>query len=149
MELANRDSPCGTTDISRRNTMSKLIANETQAFQVLNTFADSRATLIQGMKDAGYLTLEECEPIVIKWACAKVGAKWQIKAEKVRFVSTHAKYNTAKTVKNDIMHMLKGTTRHKASHGRTEPTDKVAKIIADFKKLTPTEQRKVLKALSA
>ena len=152
MELANRDSPCGTTDISRRNTMSKLIANETQAFQVLDTFADSRATLIQGMKDAGYLTLEECEPIVIKWACAKVGAKWQIKAEKVRFVSTHKMYNTAKTVKNDIMHMLKGTTRHKAnkaSHGRTEPTDKVAKIIADFKKLTIAEQRKVLKALSA
>ena len=129
--------------------MSKLIANETQAFQVLDTFADSRATLIQGMKDAGYTTLEECDPIVIKWACAKVGAKWQIKAEKVRFVSTHPKYNTAKTVKNDIMHMLKGTTRHKASHGRTEPTDKVAKIIADFKKLTIAEQRKVLKALSA
>ena len=129
--------------------MSKLIANETQAFQVLDTFADSRATLIQGMKDAGYLTLEECEPIVIKWACAKVGAKWQIKAEKVRFVSTHAKYNTAKTVKNDIMHMLKGTTRHKASHGRTEPADNVTKIIDAFKKLTPAEQRKVLKALSA
>ena len=76
-------------------------------------------------------------------------AKWQIKAEKVRFVSTHAKYNTAKTVKNDIMHMLKGTTRHAQSNGRTEPTDKVAKIIADFKKLTIAEQRKVLKALSA
>ena len=149
MELANRDSPCGTTDISRRNTMSKLIANETQAFQVLDTFADSRVTLIKGMKEAGYTTLEQCEPIVIKWACAKVGAEWQIKAEKVRFVSTHAKYNTAKTVKNDIMHMLKGTTRHAQSNGRTEPTDKVAKIIADFKKLTPTEQRKVLKALSA
>ena len=149
MELANRDSPCGTTDISRRNTMSKLIANETQAFQVLDTFADSRVTLIKGMKDAGYTTLEECDPIVIKWACAKVGAKWQIKAEKVRFVSTHPKYNTAKTVKNDIMHMLKGTTRHAQSNGRTEPTDMVAKIIADFKKLTPTEQRKVLKALSA
>jgi hypothetical protein len=149
MELANRDSPCGTTDISRRNTMSKLIANETQAFQVLDTFADSRVTLIKGMKDAGYTTLEECDPIVIKWACAKVGAKWQIKAEKVRFVSTHPKYNTAKTVKNDIMHMLKGTTRHAESNGRTEPTDKVAKIIEAFKKLTPAEQRKVLKALSA
>jgi hypothetical protein len=129
--------------------MSKLIANETQAFQVLDTFADSRVTLIKGMKDAGYTTLEECDPIVIKWACAKVGAKWQIKAEKVRFVSTHPKYNTAKTVKNDIMHMLKGTTRHAQSNGRTEPTDKVAKIIEAFKKLTPTEQRKVLKALSA
>ena len=126
--------------------------NETKAFAVLDTFADSRVTLIQGMKDAGYTTLEECEPIVIKWACAKVGAKWQIKAEKVRFVSTHAKYNTAKTVKNDIMHMLKGTTRHKAnkaSNGKTEPADKVAKIIEAFNKLTPAEQRKVLKALSA
>jgi hypothetical protein len=129
--------------------MSKLIANETQAFQVLDTFADSRVTLIKGLKDAGYTTLEECDPIVIKWACAKVGAKWQIKAEKVRFVSTHPKYNTAKTVKNDIMHMLKGTTRHAQSNGRTEPTDKVAKIIDAFKKLTPAEQRKVLKALSA
>jgi hypothetical protein len=126
--------------------------NETKAFQVLDTFADSRVTLIQGMKDAGYITLEECEPIVIKWACAKVGAKWQIKAEKVRFVSTHAKYNTAKTVKNDIMHMLKGTTRHKAnkaSNGKSEPADNVTKIIDAFNKLTPAEKRKVLKALAA
>jgi hypothetical protein len=48
--------------------------------------------------------------------------------------------------------MLKGTTRHKAnkaSHGRTEPADNVTKIIDAFKKLTPAEQRKVLKALSA
>jgi hypothetical protein len=124
--------------------------NETQAFQVLNTFADSRVTLIQGMKDAGYATLEQCEPIVIKWACDKVGATWSTtNGGKVRFVSDHPKYNTAKTVKNDIMHMLKGTTRHAQSNGRTEPTDKVAKIIADFKKLTIAEQRKVLKALSA
>ena len=126
--------------------------NEIKAFEVLDTFADSRVSLIQGMKDAGYLTLEQCEPIVIKWACAKVGAKWQIKAEKVRFVSAHAKYNTAKTIKNDIMHMLKGTTRHKAnktSHGKSEPADNVTKIIEAFHKLTPAEQRKVLKALSA
>ena len=129
--------------------MSKLIANETQAFQVLDTFADSRVTLIKGMKDAGFKTIEECEPIVIKWACAKVGAEWQIKAEKVRFVSTHPKYNTAKTVKNDIMLMLKGTTRHAQSNGKAEPADKVTKIIEAFNKLTPAEQRKVLKALSA
>ena len=66
--------------------MSKLIANETQAFQVLDTFADSRVTLIKGMKEAGYTTLEECDPIVIKWACAKVGAKWQIKASVLQYV---------------------------------------------------------------
>jgi hypothetical protein len=129
--------------------MSKLIANETQAFAVLDTFADSRVTLIKGMKDAGFKTIEECEPIVIKWACAKVGAEWQIKAEKVRFVSTHPKYNTAKTVKNDIMLMLKGTTRHAQSNGKAEPADKVTKIIEAFNKLTPAEKRKVLKALSA
>ena len=123
--------------------------NETKAFAVLNKFADSRVALIQGMKDAGYATIEECEPIVLKWACEKVGAEWQIKAEKVRFVSTHPKYNTAKTVKNDIMLMLKGTTRHAESNGKAEPADKVTKIIEAFNKLTPAEQRKVLKALSA
>lgn len=123
--------------------------NETKAFAVLNKFADSRVALIQGMKDAGYETLEDCEPIVLKWACEKVGAEWQIKAEKVRFVSTHPKYNTAKTVKNDIMLMLKGTTRHAQSNGKAEPADKVSKIIEAFNKLTPAEKRKVLKALSA
>lgn len=122
--------------------------NEIKAFAVLNKFADSRVALIQGMKDAGYETIEACEPIVLKWACEKVGAEWQIKAEKVRFVSDHPKYNTAKTVKNDIMHMLRGTTRHAASNGKKEPADNVAKIIEAFNKLTPAEQRKVLKALS-
>ena len=151
MELANRDSPCGTTDISRRNTMSKLIANETQAFQVLDTFADSRVTLIKGMKEAGYATLEQCEPIVIKWACAKTGAKWDTNnSGKVIMVSSHPKVNSAKTVKRDIMLMLKGTTRREAtpSHGRTEPADNVSKIIDAFNKLTPAEKRKVLKALA-
>jgi hypothetical protein len=123
--------------------------NETKAFAVLDKFADSRILLIEGMQKAGYTTIEECDPIVIKWACEKVGAEWQIKADKVRFVSTHPKYNTAKTVKNDIMHMLRGTTRHAESNGKKEPADNVTKIIEAFHKLTPAEQRKVLKALSA
>jgi hypothetical protein len=123
--------------------------NEIKAFAVLNKFADSRIALIEGMQKAGYTTIEECEPVVLKWACDKVGAEWQIKADKVRFVSTHPKYNTAKTVKNDIMHMLRGTTRHAESNGKKEPADNVTKIIEAFHKLTPAEQRKVLKALSA
>ena len=123
--------------------------NETKAFAVLDKFADSRILLIEGMQKAGYTTIEECDPIVIKWACEKVGAEWQIKADKVRFVSTHPKYNTAKTVKNDIMHMLRGTTRHAESNGKKEPADNVTKIIEAFNKLTPAEKRKVLKALSA
>jgi len=123
--------------------------NETKAFAVLNQFASSRVALIQGMKDAGYTTLEECEPIVIKWACDKVGAEWDTnKSGKVIMVSSHPKVSSAKTVKRDIMLMLKGTTRRADSHGRTEPADKVSKIIDAFNKLTPAEQRKVLKALA-
>jgi hypothetical protein len=129
--------------------MSKSIANETQAFAVLDTFADSRVALIQGMKDAGFATLEECEPIVIKWACAKTGAKWDTNLSgKVKMVSDHPKFNSAKTVKRDIMLMLQGTTRRADSHGKAEPKDNVSKIIDAFNKLTPAEQRKVLKALA-
>jgi len=123
--------------------------NETKAFAVLTQFANSRVALIQGMKDAGYTTLEECEPIVIKWACDKVGAEWDTNnSGKVIMVSSHPKVSSAKTAKRDIMLMLKGTTRRADSHGRTEPADKVAKIIDAFNKLTPAEQRKVLKALA-
>jgi hypothetical protein len=127
--------------------------NETQAFIVLDTFADSRVALIQGMKDAGYVTLEQCEPIVIKWACDRAGAKWDTnKSGKVKMVTADPKFNSAKTAKRDVMLMLQGKSRRgatpKPSHGKSEPDDKVSKIIDAFKKLTPAEQRKVLKALS-
>jgi hypothetical protein len=133
--------------------MSKTIANETQAFAVLDTFADSRVALIQGMKDAGYTTIEACEPIVIKWACERAGAKWGTnKSGKVIMDSKHAKFNSAKTAKRDVMLMLKGQTRRQAtpkpSHGKTEKADKVSKIIEAFKKLSKAEQSKVLKALA-
>lgn len=129
--------------------MSKLIANETKAFAVLDKFANSRVALIQGMKDAGYTTLEECEPIVIKWACERTGAKWDTnKSGKVKMVTADPKFSSAKTAKRDIMLMLKGTTRRAESNGKAEPADKVSKIIEAFNKLTPAEQRKVLKALA-
>ena len=129
--------------------MSKLIANETKAFAVLDKFANSRVALIQGMKDAGYTTLEECEPIVIKWACERAGAKWDTnKSGKVKMVTADPKFSSAKTAKRDIMLMLKGTTRRAESHGKTEKADKVSEIIEAFNKLTPAEQRKVLKALA-
>ena len=127
--------------------------NETQAFIVLDTFADSRVALIQGMKDAGYHTLEQCEPIVIKWACERTGAKWDTnKSGKVKMVTADPKFNSAKTAKRDVMLMLKGQTRRssapKTSSGKTEPKDEVSKIIDAFNKLNKTEQRKVLKALA-
>ena len=126
------------------------MTNKAKAFTVLNTFADSRVQLIQGMKDAGYATVEECRPIVIEWACEKTGAEYrETKAGKVVLVSDHPKYEGAKTVVRDIMHMIEGTTRRQASSAKKEPKDAVAKILEAFAKLTPAEQRKALKAMSA
>lgn len=126
------------------------MANKAQAFNTLNKFADSRVQLIQGMKDAGYATIEACRPIVIEWACEKTGAEYrETKAGKVVLVSDHPKYEGAKTVVRDMMHMIEGTTRRQASSAKKEPKDAVAKILEAFAKLTPAEQRKALKAMSA
>ena len=126
------------------------MANKAQAFTVLNTFADSRVALIQGMKDAGYKTLEACRPIVIEWACEKTGAEYrETKAGKVVLVSDHPKYEAAKTTVRDMMHMIEGTTRRQASSAKKEPVDPVAELLKAFAKLTPAEQRKALKAMGA
>ena len=126
------------------------MANKALAFNTLNTFADSRVALIKGMKDAGYATIEACRPIVIEWACDKTGAEYrETKAGKVVLVSDHPKYESAKTVVRDMMHMIEGTTRRQASSAKKEPKDAVAKILEAFAKLTPAEQRKALKALVA
>ena len=126
------------------------MTNKAKAFTVLNTFADSRVQLIQGMKDAGYATVEECRPIVIEWACEKTGAEYrETKAGKIVLVSDHPKYEGAKTVVRDMMHMIEGTTRRQASSAKKEPKDAVAKILEAFAKLTPAEQRKALKAMGA
>jgi len=125
------------------------MSNKSKAFATLNTFADSRVKLIQGMKDAGYATVEACRPIVIEWACGKTGAEFrETKAGKVVLVSDHPKYEGAKTTVRDIMHMIEGTTR-RASSAKKEPVDPVAKIIEAFGKLTPAQQRKAMAVLSA
>ena len=127
------------------------MSNKAKAFTVLNTFADSRVALIQGMKDAGYATIEACKPIVIEWACEKTGATYRENKDKTKLmlVTSHANYEGAKTTVRDIMLMLQGTTRRQASSAKKEPKDAVAKIIEAFAKLTPAEQRKALKALVA
>jgi len=126
------------------------MANKALAFNTLNTFADSRVQLIQGMKDAGYATIEACRPIVIEWACSKTGAEYrETKAGKIVLVSDHAKYEGAKTVVRDIMHMIEGTTRRQASSAKKEPKDPVAELIKAFAKLTPAQQRKALAVLGA
>jgi len=125
------------------------MANKAQAFNTLNTFADSRVALIKGMRDAGYTALEECRPIVIEWACEKTGAEYrETKAGKVVLVSDHPKYEGAKTTVRDVMLMLEGTTR-RASSAKKEPKDEVAKIIEAFNKLSAADQKRALKALVA
>jgi hypothetical protein len=125
------------------------MTNKAKAFSTLNTFADSRVKLIQGMHDAGYTTVEACRPIVIEWACIKTGAEYrETKAGKIVLVTDHPKYEGAKTTVRDIMLMIEGTTR-RASSGKKEPADPVAKIIEAFGKLTPAQQRKALAVLVA
>jgi len=125
------------------------MTNKANAFKALNTFADSRIKLIKGMQDAGYATVEACRPIVIEWACEKTGAEYrETKAGKIVLVSDHPKYEGAKTVVRDIMLMIEGTTR-RASSGKKEADDPVAKIIKAFGKLTPAQQRKALAVLVA
>ena len=125
------------------------MSNKVKAFSTLDTFADSRVKLIKGMQDAGYATLEACRPIVIEWACGKTGAEYrETKAGKIVLVSDHPKYEGAKTTVRDIMLMIEGTTR-RASSGKKEPVDPVAKIIEAFGKLTPAQQRKALAVLVA
>ena len=126
------------------------MANKALAFTTLNTFADSRVALIQGMKDAGYKTLEACRPIVIEWACGKTGAEYRENKAKTKLmlVTSHPNYEGAKTTVRDVMHMIEGTTR-RASSAKKEPVDPVAKIIEAFGKLSAADQRKALKALVA
>ena len=125
------------------------MTNKANAFKTLNTFADSRVKLIQGMHDAGYTTVEACRPIVIEWACGKTGAEYrETKAGKIVLVSDHPKYEGAKTTVRDIMHMIEGTTR-RASSGKKEAKDPVAELLARFAKLTPAQQRKAMAVLVA
>ena len=97
--------------------------NKKAAFKALDTFANSRVQLIQSMIDAGYPTIEDCRPVVIEWACTKTGAEYRVAESSgiAKLVSSHPKYEAAKTTVRDIMLMLQGTTRHKESK-RTEPT---------------------------
>jgi hypothetical protein len=126
------------------------MTNKANAFKTLDTFADSRVTLITGMQKAGYTTVEACRPIVIEWACIKTGAEYRENKAKTKLmlVTSSTNYEGAKTTVRDIMLMIEGTTR-RASSAKKEPLDPVAKIIEAFNKLTPAEQRKALKALVA
>ena len=119
--------------------------NKTAAFITLNTFADSRVALIEGMHKAGY-TFETARGVVIEWACNKTGAAFNVseKSGKVTLDSGHKKYETTKTVVRDVMHMLAGTTRR--ASGAKKEVDHVAIALKALAALTPAQLRKVLAA---
>ena len=118
------------------------MTNKDQAFKTLNTFANARVQLIEGMRKAGYTTLEECRPIVIEWACSKTGAQFNTaKSGKVMLDSKDANYESTKTVVRDVMLMLAGTTRREAS-AKSEPVDIVAQLASKFAKLSKAEQKR-------
>jgi len=120
--------------------------NKTAAFAALNKFASARVQLIQALHDAGY-TVESSRSVVIEWACDKTGATFNVsKGGKVMLDSGHAKYEAAKTVVRDVMHMVQGTTRRESS-GKRE-SDPVAQAIKALAKLTPAQLRKVLAAVA-
>lgn len=98
--------------------------NKQAAFNTLNKFASARVQLIQGLIDAGYPTAEDARNVVIEWACAKTGAefRWNKDETKAMLVSSHPKYEAAKTTVRDVMLNLQGTTRRQASSGKAEPT---------------------------
>lgn len=123
-------------------------ANKTAAFKTLDTFAQSRVALIQGMKDAGYKTVEDARAVVIEWACSKTGCAFRVAESSgaVKLVSTDKAYEKTKTVVRDVMLMLQGTTRH-ASSARKE-VDNVAAAIKAFEKLTAAERKAFLKAIA-
>jgi hypothetical protein len=127
--------------------------NEQLAFAVLDKFADERVQLIADMQALGYATVEECKPIVIKWACYKVKASYNEndKTGRVTLDTKHAKYETVKTVVRDVMNNLKGTTRRKVSESNatesnatesnaTEPVNPFASAVKKFK--TEAQARK-------
>ena len=121
-------------------------ANKAMAFATLNKFANARVQLIAGMRAAGY-TLETARGVVIEWACDKVGSgtkgyKVNEETGKVTLVSSHAKYETAKTVVRDVMHMMAGTTRRESS--ATREIDLVAEAIKAYGKLNAAQKRKFL-----
>jgi hypothetical protein len=121
--------------------------NKTKAFAALNTFASSRVQLIAAFKDAGY-TLETARDVVIEWACEKTGASYNVKANgKVTLDSGHKKYEAAKTVVRDVMHMMAGTTRRQAS-AKKEPSDAVAQLAAKVAKLSAADKKRLLALLN-
>ena len=104
--------------------------NKAKAFAAFNNFADSRVKLIADLRDAGY-TVETARPVCIEWACSKTGCKFSVNDNtgRVTLKSSHAKYETTKTIVRDMMNMVEGTTRRKKVSAKREPVAVDAKLV--------------------
>lgn len=117
--------------------------NQTAIFNAFNVYAktlgDARITLVADLKAQGLTTLEEVKPWVIKWACARTGAKYNVSAGgKVMLDSKHPKYEGAKTAVRDMMLAFKGEKREGGSSGAADP---VAFLLKKYAALTAAQKR--------
>ena len=144
--------------------------NTAKAFTLLDTFVtkcgSARAELIDGLRAAGFDTVEACRPIVIQWASVKCGAGMEgfttSKSGKVMLNSAHARYEAIKTTVRDVMLMLEGKTRRmaakktiaaksdagdddtEASPETSEKKDHVAVLAAAILKLNDSDRARLL-----
>lgn len=107
--------------------------NKAAAFTALSTFADSRVELIKRLKKLGYRTLEDCRPVVIEWVCNKLGCTFTVakSSGNTKLVSSHPKYQAAKTAVRDMMDNIAGTTRHKKAQANRKEKAKKVRISAE------------------
>lgn len=115
--------------------------NKKQAFAAFDKFANSRAALIAELQKAGINTVEEARPLVVEWVSGKTGCAYKVKGTgAVVLDSSDRRYEGAKTAVRDMMLMIQGTTRRKASPQR-DKTDPVADLLAKYNDLTPAQKR--------
>ena len=118
------------------NTLAAVKTDSTaKAFTLLDAFVtkcgSARTELIEGLRAAGFDTVEACRPIVIQWASVKCGAGMEgftaSKSGKIMLNSAHERYEAIKTTVRDVMLMLEGKTRRmaakKANAGKAEADD--------------------------
>lgn len=108
--------------------------------KLINGFFTAQDNLVIGFHSLGLDVPELQRPYVIRYVCEKTGATFNESASgKLMLDSSHAKYQTAKTMLRDVMLNLAGSTRREASAKKEK--DAVADAVKAYMKLS-TAQRK-------
>ena len=121
---------------------------QTQVNTLINGFFAAQDDLVIGFHSLGLDVPEVQRPYVIRYVCEKTGATFNESASgKLMLDSSHAKYNTAKTMLRDVMLNLAGTSRREAS--AKKEVDLVEQAIKAYMKLTAAQRKAFAKATAA